>query len=218
MAGQLEAVAGRTITYRRGNNQAQLTATIGSSAFESADANGVLERWESRDFIIGATRLPFGEPQRHDQIIDSLGGATVAYEVRSPRGVPLWHYGDAFRTTVRVHTTAIEDNTSLSGAFLVRWYGASALASLNDAAISAGLNSESADNFTQSRTIAADAQYIYFVMPAAWGSPTFKIGGLVVTAWETTTRSITFVGQGAISYTIYRSTYPLTGTIQVSLS
>ena len=55
-------------------------------------------------------------------------------------------------------------------------------------------------------------------MPAAWGSPTFKIGGLVVTAWETTTRSITFVGQGAISYTIYRSTYPLTGTIQVSLS
>ena len=59
---------------------------------------------------------------------------------------------------------------------------------------------------------------MYFVLPTAFGTPTFKIGGLVVTAWETTTRSITFVGQGAISYTIYRSTYPLTGTIQVSLS
>ena len=27
----------------------------------------------------------------------------------------------------------------------------------------------------------------------------FRVGGLVVTAWETTTRSLTFVGQGAIS-------------------
>jgi hypothetical protein len=131
--------------------------------------------------------------------------------------VPLWHYGDAFRTTVRVHTTAIQDNTSLSGAFLIRWHGASALASLNDAAITAGLNSDVADNFTQTRTITADAQYLYFVLPAAWGAPAFKIGGLAVTAWETTTRSITFVGQGAVSYTIYRSTYPLTGTISVSL-
>ena len=217
MAGQLEAAAGRTVTYKRGQNQAQLTATVGQSTFEQADASGVLERWESRDFIIGAGKLPFGEPQRHDQIVDTLGGATVLYEVRSPRGVPLWHYGDAFRTTVRVHTTAIQDNTSLSGAFLVRWHGASVLTSLTDAAITANLNSDVADNFTQTRTITANAQYLYFVLPAAWGAPTFKIGGLTVTAWQTTTRSITFVGQGAASYTIYRSTYPLTGTISVSL-
>ena len=54
MAGQLEAAAGRTVTYKRGQNQAHLTATVGQSTFESADAHGVLERWESRDFIVRA--------------------------------------------------------------------------------------------------------------------------------------------------------------------
>lgn len=215
MAGQLEAAAGRVITYRRGQSQAHMTATIGQSMFESADSNGVLERWESRDFIVRSSLLPFGEPQRHDQIIDTLGNAGVAYEVASPRGVPLWHYGDAFRTVVRIHTKLVEDNTTLSGAFLTRWHGASALTSLTDAQITTNLQSDVADSPTQTRDITCEGEYIYFVLPAVWEAPTFTVGGLLNTAWGSTTREIAFTG---LNYTIYRSTYPLTGTIRVSLA
>jgi hypothetical protein len=56
------------------------------------------------------------------------------------------------------------------------------------------------------------------VLPASFGSPTFTVGGLVNSAWETTTRSITFTAQAARSYTIYRSTYPITGTVVVVVS
>jgi hypothetical protein len=215
MAGQLEAAAGRTVTYKRGQSQAYLTATVGQSTFESADANGVIERWESRDFIVRSSALPFGEPQRHDQILETLGNAGVAYEVRSPRGVPLWHYGDAFRNVIRIHTTLIQDNATLSGAFLTRWYGASALASLTDAQITTNLASDVADSFVQTRDIVCDGEYIYFVLAAVLGPPTFTVGGLVNTAWQSTTRRIAFTG---LDYTLYRSTYPLTGTIRVSLA
>jgi hypothetical protein len=38
---------------------------------------------------------------------------------------------------------------------------------------------------------------------------------LTSSAWETTTRSIAFTGQAAQSYGIYRSTYPITGTVNL---
>jgi hypothetical protein len=44
------------------------------------------------------------------------------------------------------------------------------------------------------------------------------VSGLTSSAWETTTRSITFAGQTAQSYGIYRSTYPITGTINLTVS
>lgn len=103
LAGQLKSVAGSTVTYRRGNEEAQVTATVGRSQFEAANQSGVLEQWESRDFLISTADLPFGDPQRGDVIIEN-GTLVVEYEVTSPRGVPEWHYGDAFRQIVRIHT------------------------------------------------------------------------------------------------------------------
>ena len=129
--------------------------------------------------------------------------------------MPLWHYGDAFRNLIRSHTTLIEDNATLAGAFLTRWHGASALTTLTDAQITTNLASDVADSFVQTRDIVCDGEYIYFVLPATWGAPTFTVGGLLNTAWASTTRQIAFTG---LDYTIYRSTFPLTGTIRVSLA
>jgi hypothetical protein len=67
----------------------------------------------------------------------------------------------------------------------------------------------------QSRTITAQTAYIYVVLPTSFGVPTFAVSGLTSSAWETTTRSITFAGQAAQSYGIYRSTYPITGTVNL---
>ena len=104
LAGQLHASASTAVVFVRGNTAVEANATIGSSAFEAAGQNGVVERWESRDFIVRAADLPFGEMQRGDKVVETINGIATTYDVTSPRGVPLWHYGDAFRQTVRIHT------------------------------------------------------------------------------------------------------------------
>jgi len=104
LADQFAASASLTVAYKRGVNSSQFVATIGKSMFESSGQNGVTEQWESRDYIVKTADLPYGEPLRGDLIIEDIGGVSVFYEVTAPRGVPLFHYGDAFQQLVRVHT------------------------------------------------------------------------------------------------------------------
>lgn len=107
LAGRLKAAAGRTVTYQRGVAATDVTATIGASRFESQNQSGVLEVWESRDYLIQVADLPYGDPQRGDIIVETVGDEVATYEVSSPRGIPVYHT-DAFRTLARVHTTLTE--------------------------------------------------------------------------------------------------------------
>jgi hypothetical protein len=106
---QLNAAAGTTVTYRRGSDEAEVTATIGRSDFEAADQSGVVENWEARDYLVPTDQLPFGEPLRGDVIVETSGGLDLEYEVAAPRGVPVFRYGDAFRSIVRIHTKQVTD-------------------------------------------------------------------------------------------------------------
>jgi hypothetical protein len=106
---QLNAAAGTTVTYRRGSDEAEVTATIGRSDFEAADQSGVIENWEARDYLVPTDQLPFGEPLRGDVIVETSGGLDLEYEVAAPRGVPVFRYGDAFRSIVRIHTKQTDD-------------------------------------------------------------------------------------------------------------
>lgn len=105
LAGQLKTAAGTTVVYVRGQNAVEVVATIGNSAFEAANQSGVVERWESRDFLIATDDLPFGDPLHGDKIVETINDIAVTYAVSTPRGVPPWHYADGFRLVVRVHTT-----------------------------------------------------------------------------------------------------------------
>ena len=104
LADQFAASASLTVAYKRNANSSQFVATIGKSMFASSGQNGVTEQWESRDYIVKTADLPYGEPLRGDLIVEDIGGVSVFYEVTAPRGVPLFHYGDAFQQLVRVHT------------------------------------------------------------------------------------------------------------------
>ena len=108
LADRLKESAGSTIVYVRGPHRATMTATIGTSRFEAQGANGVVEQWESRDYIVSAGSLPSGEPERGDRIFEEYGTETVTYEVVTPRGVPTWHYADAFQQTIRIHTKRVD--------------------------------------------------------------------------------------------------------------
>jgi hypothetical protein len=115
LTSQLNAAAGTTVTYRRGSDEAEITATIGRSDFEAQDQNGVIENWEARDYLVPTDQLPFGEPLRGDVIVETSGGVDLDYEVAAPRGVPVFRYGDAFRSIVRIHTK----QTAATGGFLL---------------------------------------------------------------------------------------------------
>jgi hypothetical protein len=104
LAGQLKASAGTLCAYKRGANTATITATIGASSFESQSQSGVQELWESRDYILSTSELPYGLPVRGDVIVETLGDVATFYEVSSPRGVAPYRFADAFQAMVRIHT------------------------------------------------------------------------------------------------------------------
>lgn len=108
LANQLKASAGTLCAYKRGNNTAQFTASISRSTFEAQGQGGVIEAWESRDYLAKTDELPYGEPRRGDLIIEELDGVATFYEVSAPRGVPVFHYADAFQTVIRIHTKQVD--------------------------------------------------------------------------------------------------------------
>lgn len=112
LASKLAADASVTVAYRRGAYTAQCPATIGRSTFEAAGQNGVIETFESRDFLVLTSELPYGIPIRGDQIVEEMDGVARFYEVTAPKGVPVFHYGDAFESLVRIHTKRIDRDLS----------------------------------------------------------------------------------------------------------
>ncbi len=101
------------VVYRRpatgsgGSTVRELTvpATVGSTTFEVVSAAGVLERIESRDYLIGAAALTAcGPPQRGDQVIEVTGGARHTAEVLAPGREPHWRWSDVNRSCYRIHT------------------------------------------------------------------------------------------------------------------
>lgn len=108
LANQLKASAGTPCAYKRGGNTAQFTASISRSTFESQGQGGVIEAWESRDYLAKTDELPYGIPQRGDLVIEELDGVATFYEVTAPRGVPVFHYADAFQTVIRIHTKQVD--------------------------------------------------------------------------------------------------------------
>jgi len=101
----------RLVTYQRGGDEVELSATIGRTVFEQDDHAGGLTRIESRDFLIRAADLVLASevtlPQPGDRIRESDSIATYTYEVMAPGSEPPWRYSDVNRLTFRIHTKQV---------------------------------------------------------------------------------------------------------------
>lgn len=102
----------RTVIYQRGNESAELPATVGRTIFQIDDGMGASIRSESRDYLIDAVDLRVGDmpilPRRGDRIIETQGGQSFSYEVMAPGDEPCWRYSDLYRQTLRIHTKQVE--------------------------------------------------------------------------------------------------------------
>ena len=112
LAGQLKSHASQAVTYERGVDSVPVQATIGETVFEFENADGDLERWESRDFLIDTADLVLAGsptlPSAGDRIRETVGTTTYLYEVMAPGNAPHWRYVDAHRNKLRIHTKLIE--------------------------------------------------------------------------------------------------------------
>ena len=98
----------RLVTYQRGTNSVGVKATIGRTLFEQADDFGVIQKTESRDFLVLTVDLVLnGErvlPKPGDRVREMQGDQVFIYEVMAPGTEPPFRYSDAYRQTVRIHT------------------------------------------------------------------------------------------------------------------
>lgn len=109
---QLSDKTSFAVTYRRGSATVSVTATLGSSAWESdSPTGGVIER-ESRDYLIDVDDLTLNgqavTPRRGDRIEETRGGTTYTYEVIGDADRPPAEYSDRYRTKWRIHTEQIK--------------------------------------------------------------------------------------------------------------
>ncbi len=98
----------RTVVYRRGTGEVELSATIGRTVFEQADDRGLISRIESRDFLVRTADLVLSGapvlPKAGDLVREPQDGKIFVYEVMAPGGEPPFRYSNPYRRTLRIHT------------------------------------------------------------------------------------------------------------------
>lgn len=101
----------RPVTYARGGDSAELNATVGRTVFEQADEFGIVQRTESRDYLLRAQDLMLmgvvTEPRIGDRVSESVDSTTWSYEVMAIGGEPHFRFSDPERRTLRVHTRLV---------------------------------------------------------------------------------------------------------------
>ena len=102
----------RTVSYWRGEDSVNVQATIGRTVFEVDDGMGILEKIESRDFLILTADLVLaGEatlPLRGDRIKETSGDKVYVYEVLAPGKEPHYRFSDPYRKTLRIHSKQVD--------------------------------------------------------------------------------------------------------------
>ena len=80
--------------------------------FEVDNGAGVLESFESRDFLVRAADLVLdGQktlPERGDRVHETQDGTVYIYEVMAPGREPHYRFSDPYRRTLRIHTKLVD--------------------------------------------------------------------------------------------------------------
>ena len=111
LADQRKAHLSKEIAYVTGATTVTVLASIGKTEFEvvgeGSVGGGVMERFESRDFLVATADL-LNAPARGDQLRETLGSTVFVFEVMAPvQSAPPWRWADAQRTAYRIHTRLV---------------------------------------------------------------------------------------------------------------
>ena len=108
LADQLKTHASVQVVYQRGADQVTVQATIGKTEFEIDDGSGIIQRFQSRDYLIQTIDLTLGGvltlPVAGDRIRETVGNQVLVYEVLAPGDQPHFRFSDPFRKLLRIHS------------------------------------------------------------------------------------------------------------------
>jgi hypothetical protein len=126
-------------------------------------------------------------------------------------------FNGANLTTNKTYTIVVDDGSSTGSSSTTfsfrhrRRWGLSADATLDNDGVLA-LTSELATARTQTRTFNASAQYLWFAWPESWGEATFRVNGLMNSAWITNVQPHLNASGHTTNYRLYRSQYLQSGS------
>ena len=103
--------ASRSVTYVRGAETVELSATLGQTTYEVADQFGTTVEAKATDFLISAAEIALaGEmvlPEPGDQVRVTVGDEVHVFEVMDLGGAGHWRPSDPYGHTLRIHTKLV---------------------------------------------------------------------------------------------------------------
>lgn len=112
LSTRLKGSAGVIVTYCRGDASVELTASVGQTPYEQTDENGIVTRFELRDFLVDASDLVLEGvtilPKPGDQVRQVLGDTTHVYETMSLSGMPCYSSSGPSKERLRIHTKLLQ--------------------------------------------------------------------------------------------------------------
>ena len=109
LADQRRRHLSQMVVYSRGGQSIEIAAMLGSTTFEVADEYGVIEKWESRDFLIAAADLVLGDVTVRPQRGDRNAASGKVYEVLAPGKEHVYRPADPYGKTLRIHTKQVAE-------------------------------------------------------------------------------------------------------------
>ena len=111
LAGMLKQHASRSVTYTRGAESVELSATLGQTTYEVADEFGTTVEAKATDFLLSAVELVLAseqsQPQPGDRIRVTVGDEVHVFEVMDLGGAGHWRPSDPYGHTLRIHTKLV---------------------------------------------------------------------------------------------------------------
>jgi len=104
--------ASRSVTYTRGAETVELSATLGQTTYEVADEFGTTVEAKATDFLITGAELVLAgqkaKPQPGDRIRVTVGDEVHVFEVMSLGAAGHWRPSDPYGHTLRIHTKLVD--------------------------------------------------------------------------------------------------------------
>ena len=104
--------ASRSVTYTRGAETVELSATLGQTTYEVADEYGTTVEAKATDFLVTAAELVLAGaktlPEPGDQVRVTVGDEVHVFEVMSLGGGGHWRPSDPYGHTLRIHSKLVE--------------------------------------------------------------------------------------------------------------
>lgn len=103
----LAASDGETVTYSRGIPNVSLTAVLGATPTGFDLGNGILQTWQTQDFLIAETDLELSGHEVKPAVGDEVTSDGVVFRVCNATDGRCWRFTDPHRRTLRIHTKEV---------------------------------------------------------------------------------------------------------------